>query len=324
MVLQQINQAVFKQAKQVISNADLIDEFLVSAKANNDYPLSSIAQLSTIDNNKFIEIGDELWRALYFIPNCYTVETVDTVEQASQAATAFAQFTSALSKFSAEKLAVIIPNFHNLQFRVEQLKAVIKRDPVARLSSCQAQVDFCLNQTDFINEVANMVAELPLHVTHNDTKINNLLFCKENKQPIAVIDLDTCMPGYLMHDFGDMVRTCCSNLPEDGKNIDDMVVRFDIFNALLQAYITGFGDNITELEKQSLVTGAQLLPLMIGIRFLTDYIDGDNYFHTQFDEHNLVRAKNQFQLYKLLHNQVDQLNQYLYAEADTVLKAVAG
>lgn len=310
-VLQRINQAVFKQAKEVIINAEYIDEFLVSAKKQGDYPLSSIGQLATVSGDKCIEIGDELWRALYFIPNCYTVEEVDTVEQAAQAATAFARFTSALSAFSADKLSVIIPDFHNLQSRLQQLHDVVESDPCNRLASCQKQVDLYLQQGDFIAEVAGLVKELPLHVTHNDTKINNLLFCKETKEPVAVIDLDTCMPGYLMHDFGDMVRTCCSNLPEDGKNIEDMVVSLDIFNALLQAYIEGFGDNITELEKKSLITGAQLLPFMIGVRFLTDYIDGDNYFNTQYDVHNLVRAKNQFQLYSLLNNKVDQLKEFL-------------
>jgi len=310
-VLQKINQTVFKQAKQVISNAEHIDGFLVAAKARNQYPLSSIGQLATINEKKCIEIGDELWRALYFIPDCYTIEAVENTAQAEQAATAFAQFTSALSGFSADKLSVIIPNFHSLQFRLQQLKDAIKRDPVGRLKSCQSQVDYCLEQKDFIAEVAAMVEKLPLHVTHNDTKINNLLFCNKTKQPIAVIDLDTCMPGHLMHDFGDMVRTCCSSLPEDGKNIEDMTVRFDIFDALLTAYIKGFGENITSLEKRSLITGAQLLPIMIGVRFLTDYIDGDNYFNTQYDAHNLVRAKNQFKLYSLLHGQVDQLNQCL-------------
>lgn len=314
-VLQKINQGVFKQAKQVISNAEFIDEHLVSAKEKGEYPLSSIGQLATTEGQKFIEIGDQLWRALFFIPNCYTIEAVETAEQASLAATSFAQFTSALSTFSAEKLSEIIPDFHNLQSRLEKLEDVVARDPVGRLQSCQAQVDYCLAQTDFIDEVAGFVAELPLHVTHNDTKINNLLFCKESKLPIAVIDLDTCMPGYLMHDFGDMVRTCCSNLPEDGNNIEDMEVRLDIFEALIQAYIKGFGDNITELEKQSLVTGAQLLPFMIGIRFLTDYIDGDNYFHTQFAEHNLVRAKNQLQLYTLLQQQVGSLSQSMKSVA---------
>lgn len=316
-VLQKINQTVFKQAKQVISNAEQIDGFLVSAKARNQYALSSIGQLSTVDDEKCIEIDDELWRALYFIPNCYTIEAVENIAQAEQAATAFARFTSALSGFSADKLSVIIPDFHNLQSRLQQLQEVVKRDPVGRLKSCQPQVDFCLGQKDFIDAVAAMVEKLPLHVTHNDTKINNLLFCNETKQPIAVIDLDTCMPGYLMHDFGDMVRTCCSNLPEDGKNIEQMEVRFDIFNALLQAYVKGFGENISRLEKQSLITGAQLLPFMIGIRFLTDYIDGDNYFQTQFEAHNLVRAKNQFQLYSLLHDQVDQLRECLNATEST-------
>lgn len=312
-VLQKINQAVFKQAKNVIGNADIIDEFLSQAQARGEYPLASIGQLATVDGKRCVELGDELWRTLYFIPDCFSVEAIENTQQAAQAATAFAQFTSALSGFDAKKLAVIIPDFHNLASRLEQLQTAIAENPVSRLSECQAQVNFCLSQTEFIEEVAAMVAELPLHVTHNDTKINNLLFSKDTQEPAAVIDLDTCMPGYLMHDFGDMVRTCCSNLPEDGANIDEMSVRLDIFEALLGAYIKGFGGKIGELEKQSLITGARLLPFMIGVRFLTDFIDGDNYFHTKYPEHNLVRAKNQFQLYKLLNDQLVQLQTYLPA-----------
>ena len=168
-------------------------------------------------------------------------------------------------------------------------------------------VNFCFDQVNFIKKVAEFVAVLPVQVTHNDTKINNLLFNSESKKPIAVIDLDTCMPGFIMHDFGDMVRTCCSTLPEDGVELKDMQIRMDIFEALAASYIESFAGKITQLERESLIIGAQLLPFMIGIRFLTDYIDGDNYFHTNHATHNLERAKNQLHFFQLLHAAEDEL-----------------
>ncbi|MEW6989236.1 phosphotransferase enzyme family protein [Colwelliaceae bacterium 6441] len=301
-VLQRINHHVFKQPEQVINNAELINKHLQEKKEQAQYPLEPMWQITAKHDSPLVVVDDDnYWRAIQFIPNCFTVEAVDTPEQAKQVATAFGQFTSALSDFPASQLDEIIPNFHNLDFRLAQLKQVVAEDPVNRLAQCQKLVDFCFEQENFINKVAELVDTLPVQVTHNDTKINNLLFNSETEKPIAVIDLDTCMPGFIMHDFGDMVRTCCSNLPEDGTDLAKMKVRLDIFEALSSAYIESFNGNITQLEQQSLIVGAQLLPFMIGIRFLTDFIDGDNYFQTKHSLHNLERAKNQLHLFKSLN-----------------------
>jgi hypothetical protein len=309
-VLQRINKNVFKNPKNVIDNAELINKHLLSKKHKNLYSLSPIWQISTIDDQPMIiDTDNEYWRAIHYIPNCFTVEEVETPEQAEQVGSAFAQFTSAISDFPATSLTETITDFHNLSKRINDLRAVIKADSQGRLSSCQPLVDFCFSAQTFIDEVEQLTRELPIQVTHNDTKINNLLFCDKSNQPLAVIDLDTCMPGYLMHDFGDMVRTCCSSLPEDGTNLANMKIRFDIYSALSQGYIEAFGDKMSELEQQSLVIGAQLLPFMIGVRFLTDYLDGDNYFHVDHENHNLERAKNQLNLYRLLHEDRNKLNE---------------
>jgi Ser/Thr protein kinase RdoA (MazF antagonist) len=309
-VLQRINKNVFKNPKDVINNAELINQHLLSKRHENLYSLSPIWQIPTIDNQPFvIDTNNEYWRVIHYIPNCFTVEEVETPEQAKQVGSAFAQFTSALSDFPATSLTETISDFHNLSKRINDLRTVIKADVQGRLSSCQQLVDYCFSAQTFIDEVEKITQRLPIQVTHNDTKINNLLFCAKSKQPLAVIDLDTCMPGYLMHDFGDMVRTCCSTLPEDGTDLTNMKVRFDIYSALSQGYIEAFGDKMSELEQQSLVIGAQLLPFMIGVRFLTDYLDGDNYFHVDHENHNLERAKNQLNLYRLLHKNRHKLNE---------------
>jgi hypothetical protein len=316
-VLQRINKSVFKQPKQVIDNAELINRHLLKKQQNNQYALTPIWQVPTVNEQPMvIDKHGEYWRAIQYIPNCFTVEEVATPEQATQVATAFAQFTSALSDFPAESLVEIIPGFHHLSTRISHLQTVANADSQNRLASCQALVNFCFAQKTFIDEVARLTKQLPVQVTHNDTKINNLLFCAKTNEPLAVIDLDTCMPGYLMHDFGDMVRTCCSNLPEDDTNLANMTVRFDIYDALSQGYITAFGDKMSELELKSLVTGAQLLPFMVGVRFLTDYLDGDNYFHVNHENHNLDRAKNQLNLYRLLHENKETLREITLGTAE--------
>jgi len=306
-VLQKINQHVFKQPEQVINNAELINRHLQIKKDQSHYPLEPMWQITANHDSPTIKVESGYWRAIQFIPNCYTVESVETPEQAIQVATAFGQFTSALSDFPADKLDEIIPDFHLLSSRLSQLKDAVESDPQGRLSACQDLVDFCLSQHTFIKHVESLTNNLPVQVTHNDTKINNLLFCSQTQSPIAVIDLDTCMPGFIMHDFGDMVRTCCSNLPEDGTDLNNMEVRVDIFNALAQGYIKSFNGQISHEEQKSLITGAQLLPFIIGVRFLTDYIDGDNYFHTDYDQHNFDRAKNQLHFFKLLNNMENEL-----------------
>lgn len=310
-VLQRINKNVFQHPEQVINNAEFINSHLLIKKAHGEYLLEPIVQLPNNIQQTSVIINGEYWRAIKYIPDCYTVESVSCAEQAAQVASAFAQFTAALSDLSATKMAEIIPDFHNLSYRIKQLNDAIETNHNNRLNKCKSLVEFCQQQKSFINEVATITTKLPIHVTHNDTKINNLLFSNQTKKPIAVIDLDTCMPGYLMNDFGDMVRTCCSTIPEDGKNLEKMSIRMDVFIALANAYIGNFKTNITSLEKQSLIIGAQLLPFMVGVRFLTDYLNGDSYFQTKYSEHNLDRAKNQLHLYKLLKEKKDELSEII-------------
>lgn len=298
-VLQQINHDVFTKVTELSHNTQKINQHLLQQKNSGKYSLLVPQQLLSKQNEPYIKIGDNYWRLMQFINEAYTVETVDSPEQASLVANAFAQFTCALSNFDAATLDIIIEGFHDINFRQQQLKTAVANDQHSRLLSCQTLVDFCFKQSQFIQQVIDISKNLPLRVTHNDTKINNLLFATNNK-PCAVIDLDTCMPGLLMHDFGDMVRTCCSNLDEDDNKIDKMVLKLDVFEALIQSYQQAFAHNITALEKESLIVGAKLLPFIVGMRFLTDYLNGDSYFKVTRACHNLERANNQLQLFKLL------------------------
>ncbi len=298
-VLQQINHNVFTKVVELSGNAQKINQHLLQQKSAGNYPLSVPQQVLTKAGESCIKVGANYWRLMEFISNSYTLEKVKSPEQAILVASAFAEFSCALSDFPANDLAVVIDDFHNISFRMRQLKEAVATNLQGRLSGCQALVNFCFNQKSFIEQVVDISKKLPLHVTHNDTKINNLLFTTGDN-PCAVIDLDTCMPGLLMHDFGDMVRTCCSNLAEDDTSIDEMVLKFDIFEALIQSYQNAFGDKMTALEKDSLIVGAKLLPFTLATRFLTDHLNGDTYFQIHRKNHNLDRAINQIQFFTLV------------------------
>lgn len=298
-VLQKINHDVFPKTLELSSNAQKINLHLLAQKTEGNYSLLVPQQALTKAGESCINVGNNYWRLMQFISDSYTLEEVKSSEQAALVASAFAKFSCALSDFPAKDLAVIIEDFHNINFRIRQLKEAVENNIQGRLSNCQVSVSFCLDQQGFINQVNEISKKLPLHVTHNDTKINNLLFSTDNK-PCAVIDLDTCMPGLLMYDFGDMVRTCCSNLAEDDACTDKMALKLDVFEALIQNYQNTFGDSMTILERESLVVGAKLLPFLLGIRFLTDYLNGDAYFQVSRENHNLDRAMNQIQLFTLV------------------------
>jgi Ser/Thr protein kinase RdoA (MazF antagonist) len=299
-VLQKINHEVFTHPLQIGNNFQQISLHLLKQKKHTNYPLLVPQQFLSKGGQNVVKIAENYWRLMDFVEGSYTLEKVTNSKQAAQVAEAFALFSGALSDFPAEKLNVVIADFHDIDFRMRQLCDAVKNDSVSRLNDCQELVDFCLSQQNFIEQVIELNNKLPLHVTHNDTKINNLLFSKTDNKPCAVIDLDTCMPGLLMHDFGDMVRTCCSNLAEDNADTENMHFNIDIFEALITNYVRVLGKKISLDERQSLIVGAKLLPFIIATRFITDHLNGDKYFQISRANHNLDRAKNQLQLYKLV------------------------
>ena len=298
LVVQKLNTDVFPEPDMLVRNARLIEHHLYKKRQSGDYDLAIIRHVPTVNNDYLVDCDNGIWRALEFIGGSYSEDVVLNTLQAQTAANAFGQFAVALEDFDAEQLHHVIPDFHNLAMRTEKLKAVVARDPVKRLASCQAEVDFCFEQFGLIDELKSLAGNVPIRPCHNDTKINNMLFCNKSHNAKAVIDLDTCMPGYWLYDFGDMVRTFCSPEQEDSTNLANVCVREDIFAAIVKGYVEPLKGALTEQEKQSFWLGTKVMTFMIGLRFLTDYIDGDNYFATKHAIHNLERAQNQFALYR--------------------------
>ena len=300
LVLQKINHQIFTSPSDLIQNTQIINQYLQEKVRIGTYEMKVPQQIRSISHQLFVTHNENYWRLMEYVNDSYTVAQVTSRTQAKQVSQAFATFNNALQFLPTEELNTIIKDFHNLDARMKQLCGAIENNTAGRLSNCREIVYKFLDQKDFISQIAEIIPKLPTRITHNDTKINNLLFSNHTNQPCAVIDLDTCMPGYLMHDFGDMVRTCCSNLAEDDPDIDKMVFKKDIFEILQINYEKGFLNSLSEIEKESMLLGAKVLPFIIGARFLTDYLNGDSYFNTTRENQNLDRAKNQFRLFELV------------------------
>ena len=302
IILQQINRQIFPNPQALVANALAIEQHLLAKQQQGQYPLQVLRQQASASGDYLLGENQDL-RALQFIEGGRSLEVVENSAQAFAAALTFGQFAKALSDFDANKLFSVIPNFHNLAMRFSQLEQAIAEDLVGRLAACQSLVAECLSAKGLADELQSCTANLPVRVCHNDTKINNMLYSDAAGAGIAAIDLDTCMPGYWLFDFGDMVRTCCSPEPEDSLKPEFVVIRPEIFKALAKGYLQGLGDEITDAEKQSLFLGAKVMCLMIGVRFLTDYLNGDRYFAVHRPEHNRQRAENQLRLYRDLIRQ---------------------
>jgi Ser/Thr protein kinase RdoA (MazF antagonist) len=311
VILQQINTAIFPSAEDLVQNALKIEQHLLAKQQQGCYPMQVLRQQAKVDGS-FLAGQEGNLRALQFIKHGSSLEVVETTAQAHAAALTFGQFAAALADFDATSLVTVIPDFHNLSMRFNQLKHAIAADQVGRLAGCQALVDFCLEQQHLIDALAAMAKKLPLRVCHNDTKINNMLYSAAEGRGIAAIDLDTCMAGYWMFDFGDMVRTCCSPEAEDSLNTEQVRIRPDVFQALADGYLQGLAGVITDAERESLLLGAQVMCLMIGIRFLADHLNGDTYFAVKRPNHNLQRAQNQIRLYQDLVAQQERLKSCFY------------
>lgn len=310
-VLQRINTDVFQNPWDLVNNFAKINAHLLQKTANKEYHLQAIQPILTLNKELAIDLQQAgFWRAIKYVPNSCSIDLVNNAKDAELAANAFGHFSAALSDFNANQLIDVIPQFHHLHGRIIALKQAVNRDVKNRLSQCQSWVDFSLSQTDLFEELAELSPQLPLRICHNDTKINNMLFDQQDMTPLAIIDLDTCMKGHLMYDFGDMVRTCSSAEAEDSTNLHKVIAREEIIKALYQGYMNAIGDKLTDKEKQSLWLGAKIMPLMIGIRFLTDYLNGDVYFSINHDKHNLERASNQFTLFQSLVSQTNTLLPY--------------
>lgn len=290
-LLQVMNTNIFKDSDGLMNNICYVTEYLRSIG------VETIEVIPTKDGAKYYK-GEQACRMYLFIEDTVTYQKVTDSKVFQSSGKAFGQFQNYLAKFDASVLVETIPNFHHTPKRFEAFKAALAADVCGRAKDCKEEIDFVLSHADTYSKVVDGLADgsIPLRVTHNDTKLNNILMDEKTNEARAIVDLDTIMPGSMLYDFGDSIRFGASTAEEDEKDLSK--VHFDI--SLYEAYASGFcpevKDSITEAEINLIPYSAYLLTIECGMRFLTDYLSGDTYFAIKYPEHNIVRARTQIRL----------------------------
>ena len=307
-VLQCLNVHVFRDPALVIRNCHAVTAHLGRERAAGRYDYSVLELVPTLAGEPAAVLDDGTWWRMYdHVPDTRTHETADAPALAFEAARGFGAFAAALAGLGRDAVGEVIPHFHDPVKRFEAFRLAHAADRVGRVAQASQTCDDALAFTDVLTHWQTLLdAGLPWRTTHNDCKLNNLLF-DAGGRAICVVDLDTVMPGTLLFDFGDMGRTMLSPVPEDSTELDRVGVRREHFAALARGYIEGCGDLLTPLERDNLVFAARMVTGVIGLRFLTDYLDGDRYFRCAHPLHNLERARNQFALYAALAAEADAL-----------------
>jgi len=296
-IFQRVNHRVFKNVPQLMDNISRVTRHLAGA-ANGD-ERRVLTLIPTIEDKSFHETPEgEFWRVYLFIERARTYDQVVHPRQAFEAARAFGKFQQALADLPGARLYENIPHFHDTPRRLEALHSAVAADAAGRKKEVLAELDFAFLREAEAGRLLDLAraGDIPERITHNDTKLNNVMFDEATGEGICVIDLDTVMPGLSLFDFGDLVRFAANTGAEDEADLAKVDVALPVFEAIVQGYIAGAGAILANAEWDHLVFAARLITYEIGIRFLTDYLDGDEYFKIKYPDHNLVRARNQFRL----------------------------
>ena len=274
-------------------------------------------------NGKYYHYRQEkCWRIYRYIDDSYTINIIKNPGVFENAGRSFGLFQKNLSGYPMESLYEIIKDFHNTPKRLENLKNSIDADVVGRVADVQDEIDFVFARVKDTKRVLKLYRDglIPLRVTHNDTKLNNVLFDNTTKKGICIVDLDTVMPGSSLYDFGDSIRFGANTAAEDETDLSKVTLSLEYFKAYVDGYLEAAGDSLTDNEIKYLAFSAKLLTFECGIRFLADFLDGDVYFKTEYPEHNLVRARTQFKLVADIEAKYDAMMSIVEESANTILK----
>ena len=241
---------------------------------------------------------------------CYNDDLTRNSKDFYYSAIAFGNFNNLLAEFDASKLYEILPNFHNTKVRYQNFLTALEKDEFNRAKDCQKEIEFIKARESYYGKIVDMLAsgEMPLKVTHNDTKLNNVLLDDKTSEPVCVIDLDTIMPGSICYDFGDSIRSGCNSSVEDEQDISKVYFRLDLFEMYAKGFLEALGSRIEPIERKNLAFGAILMTIECGMRFLTDYLSGDTYFRTSRQGQNLDRTRTQLKLVADMENVFEQMN----------------
>jgi aminoglycoside phosphotransferase (APT) family kinase protein len=309
---QRINTNVFRDPVSLMENIDRVSRHALSRLQQQHHPEAhrrALTCIPAVDGRPYA-IDDEgnYWRTYLFIERARGYDEIETNEQAYQAARAFGEFQKLTADLAGGRLHETIPDFHHTPKRLEALEAAIAADPFQRAAEVATEIDFARARAAECSRITDLIASgaIPERVTHNDTKINNVLLDDVTAEGICVIDLDTTMPGSALYDFGDMVRTATPSTREDDTDLKNIHIRPDRFEAIVKGYLSS-ARFLNEAERANLVFSGKLLTLECGIRFLTDYLNGDVYFKIKRPGHNLDRCRNQFAFVRSIEENTDRL-----------------
>lgn len=316
---QHINTLVFRQPELMMANWEKITRHLrekLTAASGEKGQWQSLRLLLGKDGRSFYRSAqNEYWRAYHYIDRCHTVEAPKNPEQAYEAGKAFGLFQKLVADLNPAEIFETIPYFHHTPRRFERFLQALQAANPERRKRAGSAVSFALERETIVSVVTEGMASgrLPRRVTHNDTKINNVLFDDETGKGVCVIDLDTTMPGSPLYDFGDLARTATCRAAEDEVDLSRVKFELEFFRAVAEGYLSQTADLLTPAEKELLPLAGRLLTFTIGLRFLTDYLEGDVYFKISRPEHNLERALAQFQLLSSMEEQEKEIQRVLSA-----------
>ena len=322
-VLQRINQNVFKKPVQVMENFQRVTEHVQTKLKADNSPMAprQLTTVKTRDNQTYhVDAQNDVWRMVNCIEQANTLEIIETPALALETARMFGWFQRMLLDLPGPTLHETIPDFHNTPKRFKAFKDILQQDPLNRAKGAHPEIEFVLEHADVCDVLLDHVklGNMPVRITHNDTKINNVMLDQDTFQGVCVIDLDTVMPGLSLYDFGDMVRTATSPAEEDEQDLSQVTMRMPIFDQLVRGFAQETHGFLTPVEKKHLAFSGKLITLEQMIRFLGDHLAGDTYYKIHRENHNLDRCRTQMALVQSILAQEEAMNTL----ADTVFQAL--
>ena len=295
-ILQRVNTYVFQDPVGVMGNISLVTEFIrAKIKQKQATAKRNVLHYSKAEEDMYYTFMPDgsFWRCCRYIDDSISFENTDDLKVIEESGKAFGEFQLYLSDFPVKKLSIVIPHFHNTVRRYAAFRDAIAENAEGRVESVQEVIDGYMELEEIATKLYNLqrAGVLPLRVTHNDTKISNVLFDAKTKEHLSVIDLDTVMPGLVACDFGDAIRICASTGREDERDLDKVALDVEKYEAFTRGFVGEVKHSLTDAERENLALGAVAMTVECGMRFLTDYINGDKYFKIHYPDQNLVRAK---------------------------------
>ena len=315
-IIQRINHEVFKKPWELMENVEGVTAFLRKKiiQQGGDPLRETMNIIKTKSGaNYFKDDNGYFWRAYMFIENATTFELVRNPEDFYQTGLGVGRFQGLLADYPVETLHEVIPDFHNTPVRLQNFKDAVARDPLGRVKEVQDEIAFVLAHESDCHVLADLKKEgkLPLRVTHNDTKLDNIMIDNETHRALCVIDLDTVMPGLLVHDFGESIRFGAATSVEDEPDLSKMNLDLNLFEVYTRGFFEGCGGSMTECEIDMLPMGAKTMTLENGMRFLADYIEGDIYYRIHYPMQNLNRARAQYKLIRDMERDWEKMHQII-------------